>query len=147
MKHTLQLRLSQHLTLTPQLQQSIRLLQLSTLELNQELGAASCRRIRCWNARTTARRKRRPRRRRASRRPTSRARDRTTREESEDARGPAETPEYDAEARADRDWMEDDGGSYGSRDDSEEPDYPQLPAVSSSLREHLPVAVQRHQPA
>ena len=37
MKNALQLRLSQHLTLTPQLQQSIRLLQLSTLDLNQEL--------------------------------------------------------------------------------------------------------------
>ena len=37
MKHSLQLRLSQHLTLTPQLQQSIRLLQLSTVELNQEI--------------------------------------------------------------------------------------------------------------
>ncbi|MBA2689559.1 MAG: RNA polymerase factor sigma-54 [Burkholderiales bacterium] len=37
MKQSLQLKLSQHLTLTPQLQQSIRLLQLSTLELNQEL--------------------------------------------------------------------------------------------------------------
>ena len=37
MKQTLQLKLTQHLTLTPQLQQSIRLLQLSTLELNQEL--------------------------------------------------------------------------------------------------------------
>jgi RNA polymerase sigma-54 factor len=37
MRPTLQLRLSQHLALTPQLQQSIRLLQLSTLELNQEL--------------------------------------------------------------------------------------------------------------
>ena len=37
MKHSLQLKLSQHLTLTPQLQQSIRLLQLSTLELDQEL--------------------------------------------------------------------------------------------------------------
>jgi RNA polymerase sigma-54 factor len=37
MKHSLQLKLSQHLTLTPQLQQSIRLLQLSTLELNQEV--------------------------------------------------------------------------------------------------------------
>ena len=37
MKNALQLRLSQHLTLTPQLQQSIRLLQLSTLELNQEI--------------------------------------------------------------------------------------------------------------
>lgn len=37
MKPTLQLKLSQQLTLTPQLQQSIRLLQLSTLELNQEI--------------------------------------------------------------------------------------------------------------
>ena len=37
MKASLQFRLSQHLALTPQLQQSIRLLQLSTLELNQEI--------------------------------------------------------------------------------------------------------------
>ena len=37
MKPTLQLKLTQHLALTPQLQQSIRLLQLSTLELEQEL--------------------------------------------------------------------------------------------------------------
>ena len=40
MKPSLQLRLSQHLALTPQLQQSIRLLQLSTLELNQEIDQA-----------------------------------------------------------------------------------------------------------
>jgi RNA polymerase sigma-54 factor len=38
MKPSLQVRLSQHLALTPQLQQSIRLLQLSTLELHQEVG-------------------------------------------------------------------------------------------------------------
>lgn len=37
MKQTLQLKTSQHLALTPQLQQSIRLLQLSTLELHQEI--------------------------------------------------------------------------------------------------------------
>ena len=37
MKASLQVRLSQHLALTPQLQQSIRLLQLSTLELHQEI--------------------------------------------------------------------------------------------------------------
>ena len=37
MKQSLQLRTSQHLALTPQLQQSIRLLQLSTLELQQEI--------------------------------------------------------------------------------------------------------------
>ena len=38
MKQGLSLRASQHLALTPQLQQSIRLLQLSTLELSQEVG-------------------------------------------------------------------------------------------------------------
>ncbi len=37
MKQGLSLRISQHLALTPQLQQSIRLLQLSTLELSQEV--------------------------------------------------------------------------------------------------------------
>lgn len=40
MKTSLQFRLSQHLALTPQLQQSIRLLQLSTIELNQEIEQA-----------------------------------------------------------------------------------------------------------
>ncbi|MEZ5658953.1 MAG: RNA polymerase factor sigma-54 [Burkholderiaceae bacterium] len=40
MKPGLQLRVSQHLTLTPQLQQSIRLLQLSTIELSQEIEQA-----------------------------------------------------------------------------------------------------------
>ena len=38
MKPGLSLRISQHLALTPQLQQSIRLLQLSTLELSQEVS-------------------------------------------------------------------------------------------------------------
>lgn len=37
MKQTLQLRLGQHLTMTPQLQQAIRLLQLSSLELQNEI--------------------------------------------------------------------------------------------------------------
>jgi hypothetical protein len=37
MKPALQLRLSQHLALTPQLQQSIKLLQLSTVEMQQEI--------------------------------------------------------------------------------------------------------------
>ena len=37
MRPSLQVRLSQHLALTPQLQQSIRLLQLSSLELHQEI--------------------------------------------------------------------------------------------------------------
>jgi RNA polymerase sigma-54 factor len=40
MKQTLQLRIGQHLTMTPQLQQAIRLLQLSTLELQAEVQDA-----------------------------------------------------------------------------------------------------------
>ena len=40
MKPTIQLRLGQHLTMTPQLQQAIKLLQLSTLELKQEIQEA-----------------------------------------------------------------------------------------------------------
>ncbi len=40
MKQSLQLRLGQHLTMTPQLQQAIRLLQLSTVELQTEIQEA-----------------------------------------------------------------------------------------------------------
>jgi RNA polymerase sigma-54 factor len=40
MKQTIQLRLGQHLTMTPQLQQAIRLLQLSTLDLKVEIQDA-----------------------------------------------------------------------------------------------------------
>ncbi|GLP95831.1 RNA polymerase factor sigma-54 [Paraferrimonas sedimenticola] len=40
MKASLQLKLGQHLTMTPQLQQAIRLLQLSSLELRQEIQEA-----------------------------------------------------------------------------------------------------------
>jgi RNA polymerase sigma-54 factor len=40
MKQSIQLRLGQHLTMTPQLQQAIRLLQLSTLDLRQEIQEA-----------------------------------------------------------------------------------------------------------
>ncbi len=40
MKQSLQLKIGQHLTMTPQLQQAIRLLQLSTLDLQQEIQEA-----------------------------------------------------------------------------------------------------------
>ena len=40
MKQSLQLRLGQQLTMTPQLQQAIRLLQLSTLDLQAEIQEA-----------------------------------------------------------------------------------------------------------
>jgi RNA polymerase sigma-54 factor len=132
MKHSLQLKLSQHLTLTPQLQQSIRLLQLSTLELNQEIerflqdnpllerdegteedGPPA-------NATATL--------------PTDFSASTTTTstpatEEKESA--PADAPELETE------WREDGGGSYSGHDDGEDSDYPQLAADSPSLREHL----------
>lgn len=40
MKQSLQLKLGQQLTMTPQLQQAIKLLQLSTLDLQQEIQSA-----------------------------------------------------------------------------------------------------------
>ena len=40
MKQSIQLRLGQHLTMTPQLQQAIRLLQLSSLEIREEIQEA-----------------------------------------------------------------------------------------------------------
>ncbi len=40
MKQSLELHLGQHLTITPQLQQAIRLLQLSSIELQQEIQEA-----------------------------------------------------------------------------------------------------------
>lgn len=40
MKQTLQLKIGQQLSMTPQLQQAIRLLQLSTLDLQQEIQQA-----------------------------------------------------------------------------------------------------------
>lgn len=40
MKQSLQLKIGQHLTMTPQLQQAIRLLQLSSLDLQSEIQDA-----------------------------------------------------------------------------------------------------------
>jgi RNA polymerase sigma-54 factor len=127
MKHSLQLRLSQHLTLTPQLQQSIRLLQLSTLELNQELerflqenpllerdeGAPEPAAL-AAAANGSA----------GGESPTEVASAQT-----EDA---APQPESDAYS-ADRE------SPYGSgnREDGDDDDYPQVAAESPTLRNHL----------
>lgn len=132
MKHSLQLKLSQHLTLTPQLQQSIRLLQLSTLELNQELetfiqenplleridgdsddaGAASPELL--------------------------------NGEAGPVAEAPAESEaEPESEQGATQDdwldgvWNDDGGGGQSNRDDGEDSDYPQQGAEKATLREHL----------
>ncbi|MGB5082470.1 MAG: RNA polymerase factor sigma-54 [Burkholderiales bacterium] len=126
MKQTLQLKLSQHLTLTPQLQQSIRLLQLSTLELNQELEKF------------------------LTENPL------LEREETDEPppvvplngseATPAPTPVEDAGAEAapaadsfsaDIDWAGEPGSGGGARDDNDESDFFQVAADAPNLREHL----------
>jgi len=128
MKQTLQLKLSQHLTLTPQLQQSIRLLQLSTMELNQELekflaenplleredaDAPSPAVPAHLNGEPAT-----------ALQPT---------EEAADAESPAQTESRSAEL----DWVGEGGSGSGTRDDSEDSDYSQVAADSPNLREHL----------
>ena len=126
MKHSLQLRLSQHLTLTPQRQQSIRLLQLSTIELNQELE-----RILQENPLLE-------REDGASETPpppladlSAGTRDQAPATQTSGAEDEPRDPE-NAELGA-----LDDVPGAGYRDDSEEGDYPQLPADSPTLRAHL----------
>lgn len=120
MKQTLQLKLSQHLALTPQLQQSIRLLQLSTLELNQEIEQF------------------------LQDNPL------LEREEGEEAPQfpPAQellaTPQPVAEAPAEN-FSEIDEPGWGSempgagppRDDNDDRDFQDMQAASTSLRDHL----------
>jgi RNA polymerase sigma-54 factor len=125
MKQTLQLKLSQHLTLTPQLQQSIRLLQLSTMELNQELEKF------------------------LAENPLLEREDqvvdtpvqRVNGEQAAPVEAPVEEARVEAapseSSPADLDWLADAGSSGGTRDDGEEGDFPQLAADSPTLREHL----------
>jgi len=122
MKPSLQLKLSQHLALTPQLQQSIRLLQLSTLELEQELEKY------------------------LQENPL------LEREEEEYAPAPpsatetpsetSETPESEAPTPSsadDESWLGEEttySSSSGSFDDDDS-DYQDVQAATTSLREHL----------
>jgi RNA polymerase sigma-54 factor len=130
MKHSLQLRLSQHLTLTPQLQQSIRLLQLSTLELNQELERFL---------------QENPLLERDDDLPDSAA---SAHGESErytevETPAPRETEEPGADVAANDvasgtlSSFDDEGYAGSSRDDDDDSDYPQIAASTPSLREHL----------
>ena len=129
MKQTLQLKLSQHLALTPQLQQSIRLLQLSTLELNQEIEKF------------------------LSDNPLM-ERDELEPEASpyvpgqegamasapaEPAREtPAESQESGSGEDGAMDWFsEGGGGSSGPRSDDDDNDYQDIQAASTTLRDHL----------
>ena len=129
MKHSLQLKLSQHLTLTPQLQQSIRLLQLSTVELNQELE-----RYLLEN-------------------PLLERADLATPEEGEAAAPPpngaasesGEAPSADEGREEPPSYAEDHaqfseepiGAGGGRRDDEERDDFTQFAAAEPTLQEHL----------
>ena len=140
MKQTLQLKLSQHLTLTPQLQQSIRLLQLSTIELNAEVERMLQENPLLEKAEADDE-SRRPSRARArplrgagdaiTRRPTSRdAAERTSSSDSgEDADG-VDRSDFEDYSSGDSDW-----GS-GSATDDDDGFFPQQVAASS-LRDHL----------
>ena len=124
MKQTLQLRLSQHLALTPQLQQSIRLLQLSTLELNQEIekflqdNPLLEREDLDAEARVFS--------------PSSDAASTQTTE----TRDSAQEPEQ-GEAAAPSEWQGEGGTSHQPRSDDDDTDYSDIQAASTTLRDHL----------
>jgi len=128
MKQTLQLKLSQHLTLTPQLQQSIRLLQLSTMELNQELE-----KFLSENP-LLEREDAGPEVFAVPLRPNEEPA--TTPEAPAGDSGTESSPAQDSFA-AEGDWFAEAGTGAGSRDDSEDGDFPQVAADAPSLREHL----------
>ena len=128
MKHSLQLRLSQHLTLTPQLQQSIRLLQLSTLELDQELD-------RILQENPLLERDddfREPPGARAEAPLPPSGYSTPSAEPSAPEAAPAETETENAEFGA-----VDDAPTGGYREEGEESEYPQVAAGAPSLRAHL----------
>jgi len=124
MKQTLQLKLSQQLTLTPQLQQSIRLLQLSTLELNQELEKFLMEN---------------PLLEREDAEPESVAPPPNGAQREEYASSAVETQTNDAPAgdTPDIDWFTDAPSSSPRREDGEESEYPQLAACMPTLGEYL----------
>ena len=132
MKQALQLRLSQHLTLTPQLQQSIRLLQLSTMELNQELEKFLMENplLEREDAETETQSAATPYQAPSGEREAPS----TT---PSDTRSDAPSEEAVADTQTEIDWYSDAPASGRGRDDAEDPDYPQVAAESPSLREHL----------
>jgi len=126
MKQTLQLKLSQHLTLTPQLQQSIRLLQLSTTELNQELEKFLTENPLLEREDSDTEPVHAP----LNGEPVSAAQT-TAEEPSNENPSPVDT------FSADIDWSGSSGPGTSSRDEGEEGDFFQVAADSPNLREHL----------
>ncbi|MGL1833927.1 RNA polymerase factor sigma-54 [Rhodocyclaceae bacterium SMB388] len=126
MKPTLQLKLSQHLTLTPQLQQSIRLLQLSTLELNQEIEKFLLENPMLEREDGDE----------SAPGPAPSAGTTSTGEGVDGQRAGESEQEHDAASFADdSDWSTS-SGSSASRDD-EDNDFQDIQAAETSLRDHL----------
>ncbi len=133
MKPTLQLKLSQNLTLTPQLQQSIKLLQLSTIELNQEIE-----RIAQENPLLEI--------------DDSADQDETDNNtslenhlesklsnssESTETLSSSTAEEVNPDLANDSDWSNREEYSHSTRNINDEHDFPQQPSEPISLREHL----------
>ncbi|MHB1374498.1 MAG: RNA polymerase factor sigma-54 [Thauera sp.] len=135
MKPSLQLKLSQHLTLTPQLQQSIKLLQLSTIELNQEIERILLENPMLEREDGDG----------ADFAPPPPPTPSSERESSTE--GAAESPAPDSESREGGEGSSEDegidwsnvgtGASSRSESDDDDVDYQDLQAAGTSLREHL----------
>jgi len=138
MKPALQLKLSQHLALTPQLQQSIKLLQLSTVEMQQEIeryllenpmleredeaGTESFGAAQQFDSPANE----------TTRSEPTEERERDPREEREQ-----EVPSAPSEVDDDR-WASDAGTFTGAgRDEDDDSDSRDIHSAATSLREHL----------
>jgi len=131
MKPTLQLKLSQHLTLTPQLQQSIKLLQLSTLELNQEIE-----RFLLENPMLEREENDGPD---FSPPPGTTSTTSTSSSESNESapEGESRAESEPASFEEGMDWSGTGGSGSGNRDDDDDVDFQEFQAAGTSLRDHL----------
>lgn len=130
MKQSLQLKLSQHLALTPQLQQSIRLLQLSTIEFNQEIERFLDENPMLERDEPDSAASFQPP-------PESVTEVRDAPQESTQASADERAPE--GTGSADMDEWSGEGGNYGTRSggDDDDGDYQDVQAAGTSLRDHL----------
>lgn len=132
MKPTLQLKLSQHLTLTPQLQQSIKLLQLSTIELNQEIERILTENPLLEREEIEEASYTRNRDEGGSNTTESSANESENAPSSDDRESSVtDAPDFPSD---NSDWG---SGLPRSRDDEDERDFQDVQAASTSLREHL----------
>lgn len=135
MKQSLQLKLSQSLTLTPQLQQSIKLLQLSTIELNQEIERFLAENPLLEREDGDDGPPPPPRGESAQEAPAATATAEAPQEAEREHDHEVETGASESADFSDSgDWG---GGSSRSRDDEDDRDFQDVQAASTSLRDHL----------